>query len=157
MHGSNDTLSRRRVLGAGLAATVAAPLLGCATTGSGPSIGRVVVMDVTPDESKVEGFNRVEKMRDPSHGHTHSLAELRAMGARLGLEAGETHSHLAGPLPYGAILDISFPEEHTREELLELMRQDAVSGEDALGFRAEMAGETVMVSYATSTVIWTKP
>jgi sulfite dehydrogenase len=36
-------LSRRRVLGAGLAATVAAPLLGCATPG-GPSIGRVVVI-----------------------------------------------------------------------------------------------------------------
>jgi sulfite dehydrogenase len=40
---TNHTLSRRRVLGAGLAATVAAPLLGCATAG-GPSIGRVVVI-----------------------------------------------------------------------------------------------------------------
>jgi len=38
------TLSRRRVLGAGLAATVAAPLFGCATSASGPSIGRVVVI-----------------------------------------------------------------------------------------------------------------
>jgi sulfite dehydrogenase len=38
------TVTRRRVLGAGLAATVAAPLLGCATTGGGPSIGRVVVV-----------------------------------------------------------------------------------------------------------------
>jgi len=36
--------SRRRLLGAGLAATVAAPLLGCTTTGGGPSIGRVVVV-----------------------------------------------------------------------------------------------------------------
>ncbi|MCC7285075.1 MAG: FAD-dependent oxidoreductase [Burkholderiaceae bacterium] len=37
-------MSRRRVLGAGLAATVAAPLLGCATGSGGPSIGRVVVI-----------------------------------------------------------------------------------------------------------------
>jgi len=37
-------LSRRRVLGAGLAAMTAAPLLGCANIGGGPSIGRVVVV-----------------------------------------------------------------------------------------------------------------
>jgi sulfite dehydrogenase len=36
--------SRRQVLGAGLAASVAMPLLGCATAGGGPSIGRVVVV-----------------------------------------------------------------------------------------------------------------
>ena len=40
----HDTLSRRRLLGAGLAAAVAAPLFGCATSASGPSIGRVVVI-----------------------------------------------------------------------------------------------------------------
>jgi sulfide dehydrogenase [flavocytochrome c] flavoprotein chain len=44
MQDSHNTLSRRRVLGAGLAASVAAPLLGCASTASGPSIGRVVVI-----------------------------------------------------------------------------------------------------------------
>jgi ubiquinone/menaquinone biosynthesis C-methylase UbiE len=119
--------------------------------------GRVVVMDVTPDEAKVDGFNRIEKMRDPSHGHTHSLAELREMGATLGLAEPETRSRLSGPLLYAAILETSFPEEHSREELLDLMRADAASGEDSLGFRAELAGETVMVSYPTSTVIWTKP
>jgi sulfide dehydrogenase [flavocytochrome c] flavoprotein chain len=40
----HNTLSRRRVLGAGLAATVAAPLFGCASTAGGPSLGRVVVI-----------------------------------------------------------------------------------------------------------------
>lgn len=38
-----NAMSRRRLLGAGVAATVAAPLLGCAT-GGGPSVGRVVVV-----------------------------------------------------------------------------------------------------------------
>jgi sulfide dehydrogenase [flavocytochrome c] flavoprotein chain len=37
-------LSRRHVLGAGLAALAAAPLAGCANLGGGPSIGRVVVI-----------------------------------------------------------------------------------------------------------------
>ena len=37
-------ISRRDVLGAGLAAIAAAPLAGCASLGGGPSIGRVVVV-----------------------------------------------------------------------------------------------------------------
>jgi sulfide dehydrogenase [flavocytochrome c] flavoprotein chain len=41
-HTSN--VSRRRVLGAGLAAVAAAPLAGCANLSGGPSIGRVVVV-----------------------------------------------------------------------------------------------------------------
>lgn len=40
---TNNAVTRRRVLGAGLAAATFAPLIGCATPG-GPSIGRVVVI-----------------------------------------------------------------------------------------------------------------
>jgi sulfite dehydrogenase len=36
--------SRRRIVGASLASMVAAPLVGCASAGGGPSIGRVVVI-----------------------------------------------------------------------------------------------------------------
>jgi len=41
-HASN--LSRRSVLGAGLGAIAAGPLMGCANLGGGPSIGRVVIV-----------------------------------------------------------------------------------------------------------------
>jgi sulfite dehydrogenase len=41
---TNHPVSRRRVLGAGLAAATFAPLIGCSTVGGGPSIGRVVVI-----------------------------------------------------------------------------------------------------------------
>lgn len=119
--------------------------------------GRIVVMDVTPEENRVEAFNRMEKMRDPSHGHTHSLGELRKMGAELGLSEPAVAARLSGPLPYEAILATSFPEEHSRDDLLEQMRQDACGGGDELGFHAELAGGTVMVSYPTSTVIWKRP
>jgi hypothetical protein len=37
------------------------------------------------------------------------------------------------------------------------MREDAASGEDRLGFRAQMDGEAVMVSYPMSTIVWTRP
>ena len=44
MNSKFSNVSRRRVLGAGLAAMAAAPMMGCANLGAGPSIGRVVVV-----------------------------------------------------------------------------------------------------------------
>lgn len=119
--------------------------------------GRIVVSDVTPDADKAAAYDRMEKMRDPSHGHAHPLDELAAMGDRLGLGAPRTRTSLSGPLPYAAVLATSFPEEHSREELLALMRTDAESGKDRLGFRAELADGEVLVSYPMGMVIWTKP
>lgn len=119
--------------------------------------GRVVVSDVTPDADKAAAYDRMEKMRDPSHGHAHPVAELVAMGERLGLGQPRTQTSLAGPMPYAAVLATSFPEEHGRDELLALMREDAERGEDRLGFGAAVANCEVMVSYPMSTVIWTKP
>jgi sulfide dehydrogenase [flavocytochrome c] flavoprotein chain len=40
----NSEFTRRRVLGAGLAAAATVPLVGCANFGGGPSIGRVVIV-----------------------------------------------------------------------------------------------------------------
>lgn len=118
--------------------------------------GRVAVMDVTPDAEKMQAYDRMEKMRDPSHGHAHSLAELCAMGRKLGLGEPATHTNTTGPMPYEAVLATSHPEHYSREELLEAMRADAQSGDDRLGFKAQLADDRVMVTYSMSTVIWTR-
>lgn len=118
--------------------------------------GRIVVSDVTPESGKAAAYDRMEKMRDPSHGHAHSLAELEAMGASLGLNEPTTETRLTGPMPYQAVLATSFPDAHSRDDLLAAMRSDAESGEDRHGFRATLAGGDVMVTYPMSTVIWTK-
>jgi hypothetical protein len=60
-------------------------------------------------------------------------------------------------MPYAAVLATSFPEGHTREDLLATMRADAEGGTDSLGFKALLADEEVLVSYPVSTMIWTKP
>jgi ubiquinone/menaquinone biosynthesis C-methylase UbiE len=119
--------------------------------------GRIVVMDVTPDAERTQAYDRMEKLRDPSHGHAHSLDEFRALGGGLGLKEPVTATSFTGPIPYSAVLATSFPETCSREDLLALMRKDAASGEDRLGFRAQMDGETVMVSYPMSTIVWTRP
>jgi ubiquinone/menaquinone biosynthesis C-methylase UbiE len=119
--------------------------------------GRIVVSDVTPDADKTEAYDRTERMRDPSHRHAHSLGELERLGGGLGLPAPVAHRSMAGPMPYEAVLATSFPEQHSREELLALMREDGESGEDRLGFRARLDDGKVMVSYPMTTVIWPRP
>jgi ubiquinone/menaquinone biosynthesis C-methylase UbiE len=118
--------------------------------------GRIVVSDVTPEPGKADAYDRMEKMRDPSHGHAHPVAELVAMGKSLNLDMPRTQTSLTGPMPYAAVLATSFPEDYTRDELLGLMREDA--GQDRLGFNAQIGdGDQVLVSYPMSTVIWIKP
>lgn len=116
--------------------------------------GRVVVMDVTPEAGKTAAYDRMERMRDPSHGHAHSIDELVAIGDSLGMTEPVTQTRMTGPMPYEAVLATSFPEDHSREELLALMREDAEAGEDRLGFKAEFADGKVLVTYPMSTLVW---
>ena len=118
--------------------------------------GRVMVIDVTPDVDRTAAYDRMELMRDPSHGHAHSLVELGEMGKRIGLGDPFVTTSMSGPMPYERVLSTSFPEQHSREELLALMREDAAVGDDRLGFRAQLTDGTVMVTYPMSTVIWTR-
>jgi len=118
--------------------------------------GRVVVLDVTPEPGKTEAYDRMEHLRDPSHGHAHSIVEFEAMGRAVGLLDPVTQTDLTGPMPYAAVLDTSFPEACSRDALLRLMREDAEGGEDRLGFRAAMDGATVTVRYPMSMIAWIK-
>jgi ubiquinone/menaquinone biosynthesis C-methylase UbiE len=118
--------------------------------------GRVVVIDVTPETGKTPGYDRLELMRDTSHHHAHSLDELRQMGMELGLELQATETRISGPMAYEAVLATSYPKHHSKDELRSLMRQDAESGSDGLGFKAEMIEGEVFVSYAMSTLVWTR-
>jgi ubiquinone/menaquinone biosynthesis C-methylase UbiE len=118
--------------------------------------GRVVVSDVTPDAGKALAYDRMETMRDPSHGHAHSVEELNVMAREQGLAAPMVQTSFAGPMPYEAVLATSFPETYSREQLLDLMRDDAETGEDRLGFRARLDEGKVMVSYPMSTLVWAK-
>lgn len=119
--------------------------------------GRIVIVDVAPAAEKAAAYDRFERMRDPSHGHAHSLAEFAAMGRAVGLDEPRVRSNPAGPVPFAAILATSFPESHTREELLALMAEDAASGEDRMGFAARLDHDgTVLVTYPMATMVWTR-
>ncbi|MEO6091599.1 MAG: methyltransferase domain-containing protein [Novosphingobium sp.] len=119
--------------------------------------GRVVVIDVTPDAEKTGAYDRMEAMRDPSHRHAHCVAELRGMGQALGLDEAAAETRMTGPMPYRSVLATSFPEGHSRDELLALMREDAEDGRDLLGFRAQLYEGEVLVTYRMTTQVWQRP
>lgn len=119
--------------------------------------GRVVISDVMPAPDKTAAYDRMEKLRDPSHGHAHSADELTAMGTALGLAEPVIHTSLTGPMPYASVLATSFPEAVTRETLLEMMREDAVEGADRHGFNADLRNGEVLVSYPVTQIVWEMP
>ncbi|MDB5725562.1 MAG: ycgJ 1 [Novosphingobium sp.] len=118
--------------------------------------GRVVVSDVTPADGKTGEYDRMELLRDPSHGHAHSVGELVELGVGAGLGAPDAYTSITGPMAYSAVLATSFPETHTRDELLEMMSEDATGGDDQLGFSAELKDGEVFVSYPMSQVVWVR-
>lgn len=118
--------------------------------------GRVVVLDVTPEPDKTAAYDHMERLRDPSHGHAHPIGEFEALGREQGLGEAQTVTNVTPPMSYAAVLETSFPESCTREDLLALMRADAEEGKDRLGFRAQMQGEEVMVVYPMSMIVWTR-
>src|SRR3989442_5886660 len=83
--------------------------------------GKVVVIDTeaSPEVAKAAEFNRMEKLRDPSHVRAMPLAELRGLFPQAGLPAPRgTNYRLEGELE--ALLGRSFPlagDAHKNREI----------------------------------------
>lgn len=118
--------------------------------------GRIAVIDLTPDPAKREAFDRIETLRDPSHLHVLSVDDLRGLGRTAGLEELDCH-HFATSLPFEAVLATSFPGPGIVEEVRALLREDAASGQDRLGFSARMENGEVFVTYPMTMVAWRRP
>ena len=91
--------------------------------------GQVVVVDVSPESSKVAAFDRMEKLRDPSHTHALSLEEMTALFAAAGLRRpGIDRWRMEGELE--SLLARSFPlpgdDERVRQMFRESLEDDAM-------------------------------
>jgi len=118
--------------------------------------GRIALRDVTPEADKSAAYDRMEILRDPSHTHALTRAEMAALGEGLPVGAPALHASVAADLPLEAILAASFPEACSIAELRAMFHEDARSGEDRLGFKARLIGEEIRVSYRQTTAIWVK-
>jgi ubiquinone/menaquinone biosynthesis C-methylase UbiE len=118
--------------------------------------GRIAVRDVTPDADKSAAYDRMEILRDPSHTHALTQGEMAALGAGLPVSAPTLHGSVAADLPLDAILATSFPDTCSIAELRAMFYEDALSGEDRLGFKARLIEGDIRVSYQQTTAIWAR-
>jgi ubiquinone/menaquinone biosynthesis C-methylase UbiE len=115
--------------------------------------GRIAVSDLTPDAAKVESFDRIEKLRDPSHVHALPVEDLRSVGRAAGLRE-LAFWQTATAMPLEAVLATSFPDPGNLERVRALYREDAVSGQDRLGMSAREENGQILVSYPMTTLVW---
>jgi len=118
--------------------------------------GRIAVRDVTPRPECAAAYDRIEKLRDPSHTHALTPDEMARLGDGLALTQPSLEPSIAADLPLGPILDTSFPETCTRDQIRDMIGDDARSGEDRLGFAAKEKDGALLVSYRLTTAVWTK-
>jgi len=84
--------------------------------------GRVVVIDSTPAPTRADAFNRMERLRDPSHVRSLPVDEHRELYAKVGLpEPRVTSYRLEGELE--SLIGRSFPHPGDDAKIRELFRQ----------------------------------
>src|SRR6266851_5727157 len=108
--------------------------------------GRIVVVDTcaSPDPRKAAEFNRLEKLRDPSHARCLALAELKDLFGAAGLaeprasfyELRDTVEHL---------LARSFPNPGDDKKIIEMFT--ASIADDRLGIPVHRDGERIDYAY----------
>jgi SAM-dependent methyltransferase len=118
--------------------------------------GRVSVSDMTPDPAKVEAFDAMERLRDPSHAHAHTRDEVIALARGLPLVATALCPLTPTHIPLEAVLATSYPAACTLDDIRAIFRADAESGLDRLGLSARTTDQGIMVSYPMSTFVWTR-
>lgn len=116
--------------------------------------GRVVVVDSAPAPEKAAEFNRLEKLRDPSHVRAMPLAELEGLFRQAGLpEPRVTGYRLESDLE--SLLARSFPRPEDVPEIRRIFAQ-AVE-DDRPDIHARRDGELIRYGYPVAVLAATRP
>ncbi len=118
--------------------------------------GRVLVADAdaSADPAKAAEFNRMEKLRDPSHARAMPRAELVEMFRAVGLPTPRQASYLLeGDLD--GLLSRSFPNPGDGEHIRALFA--AAVDDDRLGMPVRRDGETIRLAYPIAVLVADNP
>jgi SAM-dependent methyltransferase len=108
--------------------------------------GRIVIVDTcaAPDPEKAAAFNRLEKLRDPSHVRAMPLAELESLFRAAGLDAPSvTRSELRDTVPN--LLARSFPNPGDAEKIVAMFT--AAAEDDSLGIPVRRVTDALEYAY----------
>jgi len=118
--------------------------------------GRVIVVDdyASEDPSKAAEFNRLEKLRDPSHSRCLTLRELKGLFGDAGLpEPDATFYELRGDVP--GLLARSFPNPGDDIKIIEMFKASAV--DDRLGVPVRLEADEIYYAYPVAILAATRP
>jgi ubiquinone/menaquinone biosynthesis C-methylase UbiE len=116
--------------------------------------GRVVVVDSAPVPARAAAFNRMEKLRDPSHVRALPEAELRDLFARAGLpEPRVARYRLESELE--GLLQRSFPDPADVDEIRRLFA--ASVDDDRLDLATRREGDRLRFGYPVAILVAGRP
>jgi ubiquinone/menaquinone biosynthesis C-methylase UbiE len=106
--------------------------------------GTVLIADSAPAATKADAFNRMEKLRDPSHVRALSIEEWRQLLARAGLTPSHVEQfRLAGDLD--SLLARSFPAAGDEARIRQVF--EAALEEDFLDVEPRREGEKIVYGF----------
>ena len=108
----------------------------------------MLVVDVTPAAENRAAYDRMETIRDRSHASAMTLAELRALGQRLGLREVSSQSYRTEAL-LTETADVS-----DMPVLDALFDADIASGQDSIGVAPRRTKEGTRLFFPISIVAW---
>jgi SAM-dependent methyltransferase len=118
--------------------------------------GRIVVVDTcaSEDPAKAAEFNRLERLRDPSHVRNLTLTELKGLFATVGLpEPQATFYELRGDV--ASLLARSFPNPGDDVKIIEMCKASAT--DDRLGIPVCLDGDTIRYAYPVTILAARRP
>jgi ubiquinone/menaquinone biosynthesis C-methylase UbiE len=118
--------------------------------------GRLVVVDMyaSKDPAKAAEFNRLERLRDPSHMRSLALAELISLFGEAGLpEPAASFYELRDEVRN--LLARSFPEPGDDAKIIELFRASAA--DDRLGVPVRIEGDRIHYAYPVAILAAQRP
>jgi ubiquinone/menaquinone biosynthesis C-methylase UbiE len=118
--------------------------------------GRIVVIDTcaSEDPAKAAAFNRLEKLRDPSHARNLTLTELRGLFATAGLSEPRMGSYELRDTVRN-LLARSFPNPGDDIKIIEMFRASAA--DDRLGIPVRLDGEEIHYAYPVTILAARRP
>jgi len=112
--------------------------------------GRIVVIDATPASDKVDMYNYLEKLRDPSHVIALTIAELQEMFKEKGLTITDT-DFFRFEKDVESLLQASFPNPEDMNKIRQLFIEDVQNG--TLGLNSHYIGKDIHFTIPTSMII----
>lgn len=116
--------------------------------------GKVAVIDVVVEPEAAEAYDRMERLRDPSHTRALTPAEYDRIGAAVGLEPVASAFYRLG-MDVETILRSSFPNPGDADRIRALF--EAELEHPVMGVGAVRENGAIRYFYPTAIRVWLKP